>query len=103
MHIHTHHTHVHTQHTHAHTSSSSSSSDLLAPKGIGQDPGSSLGPVTKADRVSNGWGEWLPGTLAVKMAVRARQIDRTVSRSRDGGTVQLPDQETPGGVVKGWC
>ena len=66
-------------HTH-HTSSSSSSSDLLAPKGVGQGPGSSLGPVTKADRLSNGWagqaharqpwGEWLLGTLAVKMAVR---------------------------------
>ena len=65
--------------THIHTSSSSSSG-LLAPKGVGQGPGSSLGPVTKADRLSNGWagqaharqpwGEWLPGTLAVKMAVR---------------------------------
>ena len=72
------HTHVHT-HMYTHTSSSSSS-DLLAPKGVGQGPGSSLGPVTKADRLSNGWagqaharqpwGEWLLGTLAVKMAVR---------------------------------
>ena len=63
-------------HTHTHTSSS----DLLAPKGVGQGPGSSLGPVTKAERLSNGWagqaharqpwGEWLLGTLAVKMAVR---------------------------------
>ena len=58
----------------------SSSSGLLALKGVGQGPGSSLGPVTKAERLSNGWagqaharqpwGEWLPGTLAVKMAVR---------------------------------
>ena len=77
-----------------------SSSGLLAPKGVGQDPGSSLGPVSEANRLSNGWagqahtrqpwGEWLLGTLAVKMAVRARQVDRTVRRShcgRDGGTV----------------
>ena len=75
-------THAHTQivtHTHTHTHTHTSS-DLLAPKGVGQGPGSSLGPVTKADRLSNGWagqaharqpwGEWLPGTLAVKMAVR---------------------------------
>ena len=47
--------------------------------------------VSKIDRLSNGWagqaharqpwGEWLPGTLAVKMAVRVRQVDRTVRRS----------------------
>ena len=62
---------------------SSSSSGLLAPKSVGQDPGSSLGPASEADRLSNGraWGEWLLGTLAVKMAVRARQVDRTVRRS----------------------
>ena len=62
-------------HTHTHTSSSSSSG-LLAPKSVGQDPGSSLGPVSEANRLSNGWagqaharqpwGEWLLGTLAVK-------------------------------------
>ena len=81
------HTKTHTQHnTHTHTSS-----DLLAPKGVGQDPRTSLGSVTKADRLSKGWagrvhsrqpwGEWLPGTLAVTMAVRVRHIDRTVSPS----------------------
>ena len=73
-------------HTHSY-----SYSGLLAPKSVGQDPGSSLGPVSEADRLSNGragqaharqpWGEWLLGTLAVKMAVRARQVDRTVRRS----------------------
>ena len=51
------------------------------------------------------WGEWLLGTMAVnmalKMAVRARQVDHIARR--DGGTVQLPAQETPGGVLKGWC
>ena len=87
-------THTHT-HTHAHTHTphihSSSSSGLLAPKSVGQDPGYCLGPVSEADRLSNGWagqaharqpwGEWLLGTLAVKMAVRARQVDRTVRRS----------------------
>ena len=41
------------------------------------------------------WGEWLLGTLAVKMAVRACQVDRTVpyavaTGGRDGSTVQLP-------------
>ena len=64
---------------------------FLPQRGIGQDPGSSLGPVSKAYRLSNGWagqaharqpwGEWLLGTLAVNMAVRARQVDRTVCRS----------------------
>ena len=73
-------------HTHTHTSSV-----LLAPMGVGQDPGYCLGPVSKVDRLSNGWagqahvrqpwGEWLPGTLAIKMAVRAHQVDCTVRRS----------------------
>ena len=60
-------TRTHTQHTHTHTHTSSV---LLAPRW--------RRPVSKADRLSNGWagqaharqpwGEWLPGTLAIKMA-----------------------------------
>ena len=59
-----------------------------------------MGPVSEANRLSNGWagqaharqpwGEWLLGTLAVKMAVRARQVDRryaVATGGRDGGTV----------------
>ena len=89
-----------TLHTTHHTHTSSSSSGLLAPKGVGQDPGSSLGPVSEANRLSNGWagqaharqpwGEWLLGTFAIKMAVRARQVDRryaVATGGRDGGTV----------------
>ena len=98
-------THTHT-HTHTHFSSSSG---LLAPKGVGQDPGSSLGPVSEANRLSNGWagqaharqpwGEWLLGTLAVKMAVRARQVDRryaVATGGRDGNAVQLPAEDPRG-------
>ena len=61
------------------------SSGLFTHKG--QDPGYCLGLVSEADRLSNGWagqaharqpwGEWLLGNLAV----RARQVDRTVRLS----------------------
>ena len=50
--------------------------------------------------------EWavsvLSGCMVVKMAVRACQVDRTVHHSgHDGGTVQLPAQETSGVWLKG--
>ena len=73
-HTHTHactHTHVRAR-THTHTSSG-----LLATAWV-------LFPRLTDCQMAHTrqpWGEWLPGTLAVKMAIRARQVDRTVLRS----------------------
>ena len=74
-------THKHTMHqcTHKHTLLLVS----LPIKGIGQDPGYCLGPVSEADRLSNRWSgqaharqpwdERLLDTLAVEMTVKGAQ------------------------------